>query len=157
MGECLSPGHIFEDRGTIEDIERDPFHSESEYFVSLAAALRLHAEQLPVGYHVLRAPLPVPQEYSDFAEYHAATDRWNDFVTIGGLAESSANRFQYCLASELLQDTVIPNMINPSACLSAPGFPLYHHDISTQNLFIDDDMNITCIIDWAFYSTVPPA
>ncbi|KAK4452372.1 hypothetical protein QBC34DRAFT_398555 [Podospora aff. communis PSN243] len=157
VGECLSPGHIFEDRGTIEDIERDPFHSESEYFVSLAAALRLHAEQLPMGYHVLRAPLPVPQEYSDFAEYHAATDRWNDFVTIGGLAESSANRFQYCLASELLQDTVIPNMINPSACSSAPGFPLYHHDISTQNLFIDDDMNITCIIDWAFCSTVSPA
>ncbi|KAK4452739.1 hypothetical protein QBC34DRAFT_398176 [Podospora aff. communis PSN243] len=156
VGECLSPGHVFEDRGTIEDMERGPFHSESEYFVSLATALRLHAEQLPMGYHVLRAPLPVPQEYSNFAEYHAATDRWNDFATIGGLAESSANRFQYCLASELLQDTIIPNMTNPSACPPAPGFPLYHHDISTQNLFIDDDMNAICIIDWDFSSTVPP-
>ncbi|KAJ5254201.1 hypothetical protein N7524_011381 [Penicillium chrysogenum] len=37
------------------------------------------------------------------------------------------------------------------------GFPLYHPDISTQNVFVDDDLNITCIIDWAFASSVPPA
>ncbi|RDL37831.1 uncharacterized protein BP5553_05264 [Venustampulla echinocandica] len=42
-------------------------------------------------------------------------------------------------------------------CQSAPGFPLCHHDISLQNLFVDDDLNITCVIDWAFSSTVPRA
>jgi hypothetical protein len=111
-----------------------------------------------MGYHVLRAPIPVPEEYSDFAAYHAATDRWNDFVTIGGLCDSSANRLQYCLASQLLQDSVIPSMVRPATTRPlVSGFPLYHHDISTQNLFVDEDMNITSVIDWAFSSTVPPA
>ena len=35
------------------------------------------------------------------------------------------------------------------------GFPLCHPDLSTSNIFIDDKFNITCIIDWAFSSTVP--
>lgn len=109
IDECLSPGHIFEDRGTIEDIPRGPFHDEEAYYVSLATALRLHAEQLPMGYHILRAPIPIPQEYGDFAKYHAATDRWNDFATIGGLVESSANRLQYCLANQLLEESMIWN------------------------------------------------
>lgn len=40
---------------------------------------------------------------------------------------------------------------------SVTGFPLHHHDITLQNLFVDDDLKITCVIDWAFSSTVPPA
>jgi hypothetical protein len=35
------------------------------------------------------------------------------------------------------------------------GYPLGHPDLSTSNIFVDDDFNITCIIDWAFSSTVP--
>ncbi|KAK7417589.1 hypothetical protein QQZ08_011570 [Neonectria magnoliae] len=88
-----------------------------------------------MGYHILRAPVPVPQEYPNFAKYYAATDRWNDFAALGGTVDSSRNRLQYCLASQLLRDSIIPRM----------------------NLFVDDDLNITCVIDWAFSSTVPPA
>lgn len=72
-----------------------------------AVALHLHAEQLSMGHHVLRAPVPVPEEYSTFAKYYAATDRWNDFATIGGIVDSSINRLQHCLASHLLQDSII--------------------------------------------------
>lgn len=91
IGECLSSGHVLEDRGTIEHIPRGPFHDEADYYSSLAIALHLHAGQLPMGHHALRAPVLVPQEYSDFAKYH--------------------------------------------------------HDISLQNLFVDDDLNITSVID----------
>ncbi|EAQ89494.1 predicted protein [Chaetomium globosum CBS 148.51] len=152
----LSPGHVLEDRGTIEDIPRGPFHNEADYYSSLAIALRLHAEQLHMGHHVLRAPVPVPQEYPDFAKYYAATDRWNDLVALGGMVNPSTNRLQYCLASDLFRDSIIPRMVRP-VNQSAPGFPLCHHDISVQNLFVDDDFNITCVIDWAFSSTVFPA
>ncbi|KAG9249705.1 uncharacterized protein F5Z01DRAFT_668523 [Emericellopsis atlantica] len=112
--------------------------------------------QLPMGHHVLRAPVPVPEEYPTFSKYYAATDRWNDFVTLGGIVDSSMNRLQYCIATELLRDSIIPGMILPDN-QSTLGFPLHHHDISVQNIFVDDDLNITCVIDWAFSSTVPPA
>lgn len=156
VDQCLSPGHVLQDRETMEDIPRGPFHNEADYYSSLAAALHLHAEQLPMGYHILRAPVPVWQDYPDFAKYYTATDRWNDYAALGGLADSSVNRFQYCLASQLLQDSIIPRMIRPVS-RSDPGFPLHHHDISLQNIFVDDNLNITCIIDWVFSSTVPPA
>ncbi|KAH6628177.1 hypothetical protein F5144DRAFT_654238 [Chaetomium tenue] len=129
ISECLSPGHVLEDRAAIEGIPRGPFHSEADYYSSLAIALCLHAEQLPLGHHVLRAPVPVPQEYPNFAKYYAATDRWNDLVALGGVVESSTNRLQYCLASDLLRDSIIPRMVRP-VNQSAPGFPLYHHDLS---------------------------
>jgi hypothetical protein len=35
------------------------------------------------------------------------------------------------------------------------GFPLSHPDFRMDNIFVDDDLNITYIIDWAFSSTVP--
>lgn len=44
VGECLSPGHVLQDRETIEDIPRGPFYNEADYYSSLAAALRLHVE-----------------------------------------------------------------------------------------------------------------
>jgi hypothetical protein len=156
VDECLSPGHVLQDRETIEDIPRGPFHNEADYYSSLATALHLHAEQLPMGYHILRAPVPVRQDYPDFAKYYTATDRWNDYAALGGLVDSSVNRLQYCLASQLLRDSIIPRLVRPVS-QSDPGFPLHHHDISLQNIFVDDDLNITCIIDWAFSSTVPPA
>lgn len=109
-----------------------------------------------MGHHILRVPVPVRQEYSNYNKYYTATDCWNDFATLGSMVDSSANRLQYCLVSQLLQDSIIPRIVR-RATQSDPGFPLYHHDISLQNLFVDDELNITCLIDWAFSSTVPPA
>lgn len=102
IGECLSPGHVLYDREMVAEIQRGPFHNEAEYYFSLANALYIHAEQLEMGYHVLRAPIPIPQEYPTFAKYYAATDRWNDFATLGERVDSSLNRLQYCIASHLI-------------------------------------------------------
>lgn len=146
IDECLSPGHVLQDRETIEELSRGPFHNEADYYSSLAGALLQHAEQLPMGYHVLRAPVPIPKEYPNFSEYYAATDRWNDFATLEGISESSINRLQYCITSQLLQDTVVPSMARPVGH-SGSHFPLCHHDISLQNLFVDNNLNITCIIE----------
>ena len=35
------------------------------------------------------------------------------------------------------------------------GVPLFHPDLSCQNIFVDDELNISCIIDWAFALSVP--
>ena len=156
VGECLSPGHVLQDRESIEDIQRGPFHDEESYYSSLTNALHLHAEQLPMGYHILRAPIAIPQEYPNFAKYYAATDRWNDFAALGGIVDSSLNRLQYCIASQLLRDCIIPCLVCPVERTNA-GLPLCHHDISLQNLFVDEELNITCVIDWSSSSTVPPA
>jgi len=32
---------------------------------------------------------------------------------------------------------------------------IHHPDLSVNNIFVDEEFNITCIIDWAFCSTVP--
>jgi hypothetical protein len=33
-------------------------------------------------------------------------------------------------------------------------FPLYHADLRVNNIYVDDS-NITCVVDWAFASSVP--
>lgn len=155
IGECLSPGHIREERELV-DISRGPFDNESDFFKSLAIALHLHAEQLSMGHHLFRAPIPVPEEYSSHSKYIKATDRWNEFAALGKQIDSGRNRLQYCLVSQLLEDTIIPCMVRHGRD-STPGFPLYHPDISLQNLFVDNDLNITCVIDCANAFTAPPA
>lgn len=103
-----------------------------------------------MGHHVLFAPVPCPQEYSDFAKYYVAQQRWNDYIAAGSKAESSQNRHHYSLVGIFIRDWVIPRLNGQE-----DGFSLCHHDLSTQNIFVDDELNITCIIDWAFCSTVP--
>ncbi len=111
-----------------------------------------------MGYHLLMAPIPVPQEYTDASDYRLATDNWNDFAVLGGKPDSSQNRLQYTIAAQFLLDSIVPLLAGESEGeISRSGFPLYHPDLSDQNIFIDDDFNITCIIDWAFSSTIPPA
>ena len=39
--------------------------------------------------------------------------------------------------------------------VSIETFPLCHPDLSVNNIYVDDDYNITFIIDWAFASSVP--
>lgn len=35
------------------------------------------------------------------------------------------------------------------------AFPIRHPDLSVNNLFVNDDLHITCSIDWGFASSVP--
>ncbi|EGX88001.1 hypothetical protein CCM_09137 [Cordyceps militaris CM01] len=154
--QCCSPGHLFEGRDSIQEITRGPFTSSREFYTSLVAALQLHAEQLSMGHHLFMAPIPVPQEYTNISDYLLATDSWNDFAILGGKVESSENRLQYSITGHFLRDAIIPLLTGEREEQGA-GFPLCHPDLSDQNIFIDEEFNITCIIDWAFSFTVPPA
>ncbi|POR38280.1 Uncharacterized protein TPAR_01538 [Tolypocladium paradoxum] len=154
--ECLSPGHVLQGREDLQDIPRGPFCLERDYYSSLVSALLLHVELLPMEHRILLAPAPVPQEYPKFAEFYIAQMLWNDYAAVGNKPESSNNRLAYSLAGWYIRDHIVPRLSLPQGSQRS-GFPLCHHDLSTQNIFVDDDFNITCVIDWAFSSTVPPA
>ncbi|KAF2189972.1 hypothetical protein K469DRAFT_625997, partial [Zopfia rhizophila CBS 207.26] len=156
---CLSPGLLLHGRHTLKDIPRGPFSQENEYFSSLISALLLHIQYLSLEHHAFFAPVPVPAEYNSYASYLSATDRWNDFITVGSKIDSSKNRLDYFIAGRLLEG-MIPSLISESEAFASTfgdGFPICHPDLSTSNIFVDDDFNITCIIDWAFSSSVPNA
>ncbi|KAF2191286.1 hypothetical protein K469DRAFT_720275 [Zopfia rhizophila CBS 207.26] len=156
---CLSPGLLLHGRHTLKDIPRGPFFRESDYFRSLISALLLHIQCLPLEHHAFFAPVPVPAEYNSYASYLSATDRWNDFITVGSKIDSSKNRLDYFITGRLLEG-MIPSLtteLNAFASTFGDGFPICHPDLSASNIFVDDDCNITCIIDWAFSSTVPIA
>ncbi|KAJ6440942.1 Delta(8)-fatty-acid desaturase [Purpureocillium lavendulum] len=153
--ECMSPGYVLHGRDELHGIGRGPFFEDHEHFSSLVSAFRSQAEELSMGYHILLAPTPAPREYRSFAEFYTAQMLWNDYAAVGDKTESSNNRLAYCIAATYLQDQVVPYLgVSRS---NQGGFPLYHHDLSTQNIFVDEHFNITCIIDWAFASTVPHA
>ncbi|KAK7417574.1 hypothetical protein QQZ08_011579 [Neonectria magnoliae] len=147
---CLSPSHTCYGRDSLT-IDRGPFDKESDYHKSLVSANVLHAKTLPMDTHCFFAPLPVPDDYSKWSDYKFSTNRWNDFMTIDDKINSGKNRLDYCIASQLAQD-MIPSLLSQSYPF---GFPLRHFDLSVNNIFVDEDMNITCVIDWAFSSSVP--
>lgn len=155
LGECLSRGHNLHERHSLDDIYRGPFATESDFYKSLIAAFAQHAKILPLGHHCFVAPIPSREDYMSDAEYYAACDLWNDFVTVGAKIDSAANRLDYILISDALQDLIHRHSsASPEVTLSEP-FPLCHPDLSASNIFVDDDFNITSIIDWAFCSSVP--
>ena len=130
---------------------------ERDYYESLISAFLLHVECLPLAHHIFLAPMPTPSEYNSYDDYLSATDRWNDFVTVGAKIDSGSNRLNYVVLGRLLQD-MIPSLVEEShlSTNSADAkYPLCHPDLSVNNIFIDDDCNITCIIDWAFSISVP--
>ncbi|GKZ25905.1 hypothetical protein AbraIFM66951_009942 [Aspergillus brasiliensis] len=154
--ECLSRGHILHDRYSLEDVPRGPFASEVQFFDSLIATLNQHAEILQLSHHCFTAPVPGREDYESHDQYLEACDLWNDFVTVGKKLDSSDNRLDYIVASHALQD-LISTWRSQLPTTNPQSFPLCHADLSVNNVYVDDDFNITCIIDWAFSSTVPEA
>ncbi|KFY41658.1 hypothetical protein V494_02856 [Pseudogymnoascus sp. VKM F-4513 (FW-928)] len=151
VAKCLSPQLIWHERDSLT-IPRGPFQQDYEYYESLLEAFLLHIKELPLRQHAFFAPIPELSQFQDLLSYQAAVGRWNDFVAIGSKIDNSRNRTDYCVAGHFLRE-MIPLICAPSSASS--GFPLCHPDLSTSNIFVDHDFNITCIIDWAFASTVP--
>jgi hypothetical protein len=50
---------------------------------------------------------------------------------------------------------MIPILGGDSDSDTCRGYPLGHPDLHLGNIFVDDDLNITCIVDWGSASTVP--
>ncbi|KAI5306985.1 hypothetical protein KEM56_005904 [Ascosphaera pollenicola] len=154
IGECLSRGHVCHQRSELREIPRGPFTSETEFYDSLIQAFIQHGESLPLCLHCFIAPIPCREDYDTHEEYTAAVDLWNDFVGQGGKLESAENRRDYIIAGEALRE-LIPRWRQEVLTVHPNTFSLHHPDLSANNIYVDDDFNITCIIDWQFCSTVP--
>lgn len=156
--KCLYPALLWHRRDIYgeDDISRGPFSTEAEFYKALLSAFVLHVECLPMDHHVFFAPVPLPHEYQSFEQYRFATDLWNDFITLGLKNDSGRNRFDYVLAGTVIK-TFIPSLTDAHLALreGKKGFPLHHPDLSVNNVFVDADFKITCIIDWSFSSCVP--
>ncbi|KAJ3535793.1 hypothetical protein NM208_g6986 [Fusarium decemcellulare] len=153
IGECLSPSLLWQWRDSIEEgLDRGPFSTEAEYLKSLISAFTSHAKELVMNPHAFFAPIPESLDYPTWESYRAAGGRWNDFVAIGDRIESSRNRLSYCIAGQFLQD-----MIPKLSSTTKGGYTLSHPDLHLGNIFVDEDLNITCIIDWGSATSGPIA
>ncbi|KAI5859410.1 kinase-like domain-containing protein [Durotheca rogersii] len=151
IGECLSPSLLWQWRDSIEEaIDRGPFSEEGQYLNSLISAFTSHAKELYLTPHTFFAPIPDSLDYPTWDSYRAAARRWNDFVAIGNKIESSKNRLSYCIAGQFLH-----NMIPHLSSTANGGFTLSHPDLHSGNIFVDEDLNITCIIDWGSATSGP--
>ncbi|KFY37547.1 hypothetical protein V494_04712 [Pseudogymnoascus sp. VKM F-4513 (FW-928)] len=158
VGKCLSPSFIFHDRETLgDDIERGPFEDDDEYYQALISVFLRHAQELRIQHNVFFAPIPILDDFETSQSMRNAVTRWNDFIKIGHKIDNGQNRLDYCTVGHFLQQ-MIPFLRGETfGALTKPvdGFPLCHPDLSASNIFVDSDLNITCIIDLAFASTVP--
>ena len=62
------------------------------------------------------------------------------------------------IAGDAIRDIALKALAKDSQTLppiASSTFSLRHPDISVNNIFVDDDLNITCLIDWTFCSAVP--
>ncbi|KAF5551063.1 altered inheritance of mitochondria [Fusarium mexicanum] len=150
VGECLSPLFTWQSRDSLEtEIERGPLTDETLYLQSLVSTFTAHAEELPLTPYLFFSPLPKPADYPTWDSFRAATDRRGDFISVGDKLEGSKNRLDYCIAGQILQE-MIPQLSSDSTV-----FTLSHPDLHTGNIFVDEDLNVTCIIDWGSASTGP--
>lgn len=154
IGQCLSKGHIQYKRHSL-GIPRGPFVSEGEFYYSLIAALVKHAATLPLAHHCFAAPVPSRNDYPNMDLWHGAHDLWNDFITVGQKVDGAANRVDYVIAANALKHLISQYAGNWSGVVFPVTFALCHPDLTMSNIFVDDQWNITCIIDWAFATTMP--
>lgn len=101
VGKCLSPAFIWNGRDEFgeDDIPLGPFETAAAFYRAQILALMAHVRELPMEHHLFHAPVPVPEEYGTFNEYRIATDRWNDYVTVGSKIECAKNRLEYTQAA----------------------------------------------------------
>jgi hypothetical protein len=156
IGKSLHPGLPWEGRDLFEDdeIPRGPFDDARGFYSALTSASFAQVTDLAMHHHLFHAPVPVPTEYEDYNDYYAATDRWNDCVAVGSKIDSNKSRLEYALVGTPLKD-VAPLLAERDNQFKCSGFALCHPDLSTGKIFVDDESNITCIIDWSFTSSLP--
>ncbi|KAF4439335.1 Altered inheritance of mitochondria protein-like protein [Fusarium austroafricanum] len=148
--ECLSPVLTWQSRDSLEtELDRGPFSQEDCYLTSLISAFVSHAEELPLSPCLFFSPLPKPADYLTWDSYKAAVDRRSDFIVIGDKLEGSKNRLDYSIAGQILEE-MVPLLLSQST-----EFTISHPDLHTGNIFVDEELNVTSIIDWASSTTGP--
>ncbi|KAI3180213.1 hypothetical protein DTO046C5_1449 [Penicillium roqueforti] len=157
LRECMSRGHILHERYSLDEVPRGPFATESEFYNSLITAVLHHAEPLPLTPHCFVAPIPSREDYENDTAHQDACDLWNGFVAIGNKIDSAENRLGYIIVGDSLKDIMAQRTTGYLTHSLPDPFPLHHPDSNAGNIFVDDDFNITSIIDWSFCSSVPLA
>ena len=152
---CLSRGLILNERYTLEEINRGPFQCSRDYYEAQVLAFIQHVQYLPMGHHCFFAPIPAANEYDNHIQFQDASSWWSDFVTVQSKIDSSDNRADYVIAGDILSDMIAKWTNDGVHDTCEPHFALHHADLSVNNIYVDEDFNITCIIDWAFCSAVP--
>ncbi|KAL4961111.1 uncharacterized protein BDV14DRAFT_211316 [Aspergillus stella-maris] len=87
-------------------------------------------------------------------------DLWNDFVTVGCKTNCATNRVNHRIVGNALRRLGILSLASlgsPDTIANPRSYPLFHSGLGANNIYVDDEYQITCIIDWAFASTVPEA
>jgi hypothetical protein len=139
---------IWHEQDSLDDVPRGPFQHDCHYYEALLLAFLLHVKELPLEQHAFFAPIPEPKEFETFISYQSVVSRWNDFVTVGSKIDSGKNRLDYCIAEYFLQSMIPSIRQKPSATWGdIGGFPISYPDFSLDNIFVNDDFNIACIID----------
>ncbi len=154
---CLFRDLLLNQRYTLEDISREPFKFENDYYETQISTFLEHVKYLALDHHCFFASIFARSEYDDDAEFRAASDWWNDFVTVESKINSSHNRIDFVIADETLSVMITKWAHDLSDDLlrnDQRRFVIHHSDLSVNNIFVDEEFNITCIIDWAFCSTV---
>ena len=154
--KCLYPGFVWFGRDKFDDnyIQRGPFNDVQMFYRALLSAFFAHIKELPLLNHLFHAPVPNEQAYEDFHDYKVATHRWNGYAMLGSKIEGSKNRLDYILAGIALL-VLVPLLAEKDNQFMCSGFPLCHPDLSLGNIFIDEQLSISCIIDWGFASFIP--
>lgn len=121
----------------------------------MISAFQEHVSILPLNPRCFFAPLPLPEEYENNSQFQRSRDQWHDFVTLGSKIDGSDNRTDYTIVGELLAEMRSKWVKNTYFEEDSCRYSLHHPDISVNNIFVDEEYNITCLIDWAFCSSVP--
>lgn len=143
------PSLLWQYRDKLEGIDRGPFHQESQYFHSLISALIAHAKELPLAPHSFFAPIPDPFNYPHWTSYFHAVERWRTFCSVDDKVEEAKNGLSFCIAGQFLYE-MIPRLTSTNG-----NFVLSHPHLHLGNIFVDEDFNITSIIDWVSASSSP--
>ncbi|KAG8531780.1 uncharacterized protein KY384_003416 [Bacidia gigantensis] len=156
---CLTRGLLLDQRYAMGDIPRGPFKSETDYYIAHQSAYFEHVQCYPLRSHCFLAPNPTQEDYyCTHTGFLKALIWWSDFVTVGMKINGSENRVDYVIAGEVVLDRLRDQTRSFSNSLSngcQRSFALHHPDLNVDNIFVDKDFKITCLINWQFCSTVP--
>jgi len=71
---CLSRDLLLNQRYTLEDIPRESFKFEKDYYETQISTFLEHVKYLALDHHCFFAPIPARSEYDDDAEFRATSD-----------------------------------------------------------------------------------
>ncbi|OJD10628.1 hypothetical protein AJ78_08412 [Emergomyces pasteurianus Ep9510] len=149
--DCLSRALMDFERDSLSELSQESFTSEGEYFNGLVVTgLLQHAECLQLSHHYFFTLCSTHNRYDNDQEYRRACDQWNNFVALESKIDGSNNQINYTVVRDCLRGITskwAEEMSAPAQNISFKRFSLHHPDLNMNNIFVDDNCSITCIID----------